>query len=102
MRLDRHARRSKRPWLAEAPHDRIRIEAAAFGLKESERRFQNIHGSGPSERCEICGHSPVFGGVSRLKRLGHGTEIIAEAAALGGSDSQRIDRLLHIQSAQTG
>src|SRR6202166_3386207 len=100
MRLDRNARRSERPRFPEAAHDRIRIESPAFGLKKSERRFQNINGGGPSEGGKIGGDSPVFRGVSRLKRFGHGTEIVAEAAAFGGSDSQSVNRLLHIKAAE--
>src|ERR1700675_846745 len=102
MWLDRDARRSKRPWFSEAAHDRIRIEAPTFGLKKAKRRFQNIDGGGPSQCGKIGRDGPVFRGVSRLKWFGHGAEIIAEAAAFGGSDSQSIDCLLHIQSAQPG
>ena len=100
MRLDRDAGISQRPGLAEAADDRVRIEAAAFGLKESERRFQNIVGGGPAERGEIGGDGAVFRGVPGLKRLGHGAEIVAEAAAFGGADADRVDRLQHVQAAQ--
>src|SRR5579863_5516795 len=102
MRLDRNARRSKRPRFSEAAHDRIRIESAAFRLKKSQRRFQNINGGCPSERRQVGCDRPIFRGVPRLKRLGHGTEIVAEAAALGGPNAEGIDRLLHIQAAKSG
>ena len=102
MRLDRDARRSERPGFSEPAHDGIRIESAAFGLKESEGRFQNINGSGPPERRQIGCHRPVFRGMPRLKRFGHGTEIVAESAAFGGPDSEGINCLLDIEPAKPG
>src|SRR6202035_6058785 len=99
MRLDRSTRERDRPRFSQAADDGIRIETAPFGLKKSERRFQDIHGGGPSKGGKISGDGPVFRGVSRLKRFGHGTEIVAEAAAFRGSDSQSVNRLLHIQTA---
>ena len=55
MRLDRNTRERERPRFSQAADDGIRVETAPFGLKKSERRFQDIHGGGPSKGGKISG-----------------------------------------------
>ena len=86
----------------EAADNRIGIETAAFGLKKSERRFQDIVGGCPSERREVNRQRPVFGCMPRLERLGHGTEIISEASAFGSDHAESILCLQWIQASQLG
>ena len=98
--LDQIPRRSEHPRFAEAIHDRAGIEGAAGGLKESERRFENIVGRGPADRREIGGDDAVFGGVAGMKGLRHRAEIVAKTAGLGAGDRQRIGGLLRVQAAK--
>src|SRR5437660_1529139 len=100
MRLDRNARRDERPGFSEAANDCVGIETAAFRLKEAERRFENVIRGRPSERREVDGQGAIFGGMSRLEGLGHGAEIISEAAALGCYNAEGIGSLQWIQAAQ--
>src|SRR6266853_1378786 len=102
MRLDRNARRHERPRLSQAADDSVGIEAAALRLKEAEWRFENVIRGGPSERREVDGQSPIFGGVSCLEWLRHRAEIIPEAAAFGCHNTERIRSLQWIQAAQLG
>src|ERR1700736_3710210 len=102
MRLDRNARRYQRPGFCQASHNCVGIETAAFGLKKSKRRFQNVVGGCPSERREIDGQRSVFGGMSGLERLRHGAKIISEPSAFSGGNSKGVLCLQWIQAAQFG
>src|SRR5882762_3545975 len=100
MRLYGNAGRCERPGFGKASNDRVGIETAACGLKETERRLQNVVGGRPSERGKVDGYSPIFSGVSRLERFRHGTEIISEAPAFSGDNTKRVLCLQHIQPSQ--
>src|SRR5215472_7334413 len=102
MRLDRNARGNERPRLAEAAHDRVRIESASGSLEKSKRRFQNIVRGSPAESGEIGRDGSVLRGVPCLERLGHRTEIVSEASAFRGANSDGVDRLHGVQTAQFG
>src|SRR6267378_3425328 len=86
--------------MAGCDNDPVGIETAACGLKETERRLQNVVGGRPSERGKVDGYSPIFSGVSRLERFRHGTEIISEAPAFSGDNTKRVLCLQHIQPSQ--
>src|SRR5262249_3718909 len=88
MRLDGYARRCHRPWPSEPSHYRVRIKPASRGLKESQRSFENIVRCSPAPGSEIGGNGPIFGGASRLKWLGHRTEVISESPTFGGGDTE--------------
>ena len=57
--LDQIAWRGKHPRAAEAVDDRARIEPAAGGLEEPERRFEHVVCRRRAERREIGGDRPL-------------------------------------------
>src|SRR5215472_4363186 len=101
MRLNRDARGNESPRLAEAAHNRIGIESATGCLEKSKRRFQNIVCGCPAKSCEIGRDGSVFRGVPSLKRLGHRTEIVSKTSAFGRADSDGVDGLHRVQSAES-
>ena len=68
--------------------------------KNPSGAFENIWSGGPAERGKIHGDRAIFTGMTRVKGLGHGAKIIAQAATFGRGDAEGVGGLRGIQAAQ--
>ncbi len=100
MRLDRDPGKSEGPRIAELAVDHVGAVAAARGPEKSPVRLQTVERGGEPERRQLGSHDTAFGGASRMKRLGHGTEVFAQAGGLGRAQAQGPPRGFAIESEQ--
>src|SRR6185369_6369356 len=100
MRLDRNARESKGPRIAELAFDRLRVVAAAGGLEKAAPGFENDRGRGEAEPRELGRNDTAFARASGVKGLHHGAEIFAQAGGLARGNAKRAPRLFEIQTQQ--
>ncbi len=102
VRLDRHAGEGERPRVAELALDRFRVIPAPRGFHETAPRLQHDGRRSPAEAGEIGGDNSAFGRAARVKRLGHGAEVLAQAGGLAGAYAQRAARLLDVEPEHAG
>ena len=100
MRLDRDAGKVERPRRAELALDHLGTEAAAGGAEEAAIGLEAVGRSGEAERRDLRRHDAVFRRAARVERLGHGPEVLAQPARLGGADADRAPHGLARQSQQ--
>src|SRR5690348_5232088 len=83
--LDGDAGRDKSPGISEV--EGVGIEAAAGGMEEAVFGFENVVAGGPAEQGKIGSDNTGLGGMSGVKGLGHGAEVLAEARGLAGGNA---------------
>ena len=87
MRLDRNARESERPRIAELAVERVRVVAAAGGLEKAAPGFENDRGRGEAELRELGRNYAAFARAAGVKGLHHGAEVFAQARGLAGGET---------------
>ena len=100
MRLDRDAGKGEGPRIAELAVDHLGAVAAARRAEEAAIGFQAVGRRSEAERRQLRRDDAAFGRASGMKRLGHGAEVLAQAAGLSGAQAQRAPRGFAIEAEE--
>ena len=79
--------------LAEHGNEPIEIDAAAEHLEESPLTVEAVVAAGEAARGELGGDDAVFGRARRVQRLGHRSEVDADAARHARRDREHVAHL---------
>ena len=88
MRLDGHSGKRERPWIAELAVDHVRAVATACCAEKTAVGFEPYGRRGETERGQFRGDNAALCRPPGVKRLGHGAEVLAQAAGLACRQAQ--------------